>query len=691
MSIKTRNILYPNERLRIECWRRMAASFSMIPLDGILPSEKEWTKWCIMKRPFHLDDFIGKNAGIACGPASGILVLDIDHLELFANMIKEKGWKLPLTMCVKTGDGGKHFYFNYPNNGRNYGNKGIKIPDPNNPEKKINVFNIRGNGDYVLAKGSIHPKTGKTYDEEMAISIAEPPDWILELFNAKVNEMPKNTWQFQKPSVSDQLFDIGSRCHLFRHKTEGYARIKNDGKTRVLKLSSNEFKNYLRNAFQGHHGKNANHSAIDEAVENLQARAQEESAEEPVYYRITGHEGHIFIDLGSSDRKAVDIHPTNSCGWRIITDPPINFIRKKTTLPLPVPVPGGNINEFRSLINCQDDNTWKMIVGWLICALKPQGPYPVLIIHGEQRAAKSNLSKLCHNLIDPSQNVFSGLPQDCRKLDVLANNAWVLSFDNLSGMRRQFSDAFCKLSTGEALHSRKLYKDDEVIFQVARPIILTGFNNMLKMRDLLDRSILIELEALASSQRKTEAEIARIFNEIRPRLLGALYTAIAKAFQNQNSVFLTENSRMADFIIWVSAAEEALGWNSGEFIKAFRKNQHLKAESALDAFPLAQAILSLMETRDRWEGFAQQLLTDLNQLPVINDGIKNSKNWPGAANAMTNILRKIATILRENKKIDIQMKKTNKGMKIVIRKTSSLTSVPSNGDGIYEVTSEIDD
>jgi hypothetical protein len=57
----------------------MAKGFSLIPLNGKIPTEKGWQKWCVLKRPFKANDFKGRNAGIACGPASKLLVLDIDN------------------------------------------------------------------------------------------------------------------------------------------------------------------------------------------------------------------------------------------------------------------------------------------------------------------------------------------------------------------------------------------------------------------------------------------------------------------------------------------------------------------------------------------------------------------------------------------------------------------------------------
>jgi putative DNA primase/helicase len=51
-------------------------------------------------------------------------------------------------------------------------------------------------------------------------------------------------------------------------------------------------------------------------------------------------------------------------------------------------------------------------------------------------------------------------------------------------------------------------------------------------------------------------------------------------------------SRMADFERWVTAAEPELGFKPGIFLRAYRKNQNSANELALEASPIADAIIS---------------------------------------------------------------------------------------------------
>ena len=87
-----------------------------------------------------------------------------------------------------------------------------------------------------------------------------------------------------------------------------------------------------------------------------------------------------------------------------------------------------------------------MIVAWLVGALCPTGPYPILVIGGEQGSAKSSLGRVLRSLIDANATLIRAAPREERDLVVAAMNAWALSFDNLSGIPAWLSDGLCRMS-----------------------------------------------------------------------------------------------------------------------------------------------------------------------------------------------------------------------------------------------------
>jgi hypothetical protein len=103
--------------------------------------------------------------------------------------------------------------------------------------------------------------------------------------------------------------------------------------------------------------------------------------------------------------------------------------------------------------------------------------------------------------------------------------------------------------------------------------------------------------------------------------------------------------RMADFSRWATAAEDALGWAPGTFLKSYRANRGEANDLALEIDPVADAVLKLMENRDHWTGNATQLWRALGE--EVDEEVKQTKAWPAAPHTLTSHLRRLAPVLRE--------------------------------------------
>jgi hypothetical protein len=152
--------------------------FSLILLKGKVPFEKGWQRYCTEKRTLSLNNLNDHNVGVACGPASGCLVLDVDDLAAFSATCEKNGWQVPETFTVETGSGLFHHYFRYPQGKEDFGNKAFK---------KMG-FDIRGKGGQVVAPGSIHPDTGKPYKIVKDLPMAPAPAWVLGLRHRRTSD-----------------------------------------------------------------------------------------------------------------------------------------------------------------------------------------------------------------------------------------------------------------------------------------------------------------------------------------------------------------------------------------------------------------------------------------------------------------------------------------------------------------------
>jgi hypothetical protein len=220
-----------------------------------------------------------------------------------------------------------------------------------------------------------------------------------------------------------------------------------------------------------------------------------------------------------------------------------------------LPTVSSNLDVLWDYLNITESDR-ALVVAWLVAAMRPRGPYPILVLQGEQGTAKSTAAKVMRSLIDPSAAPLRSVPRDERDLMITARNSWIIALDNLSGLSPWLSDALCRIATEGGFVTRELYTDtDEVIINVQRPIILNGIDDIATRQDLIDRAIIINLEPIPDDKRRPEAEFWRSFNEARLAILGALLDRVSRALRELANARLKRRPRMADFALWATAAE----------------------------------------------------------------------------------------------------------------------------------------
>jgi hypothetical protein len=366
-----------------------------------------------------------------------------------------------------------------------------------------------------------------------------------------------------KTKVLDQIL---ASCHLFHSpEGQGYASVPINSHRETWSLDSKGFKDWLA----GRHFRDSNlilkSQASKDFIEALQGLARHQGDRLPVFIRLAEKDDHIYLDLGDEKWGVVDI---TAEGWEITSNPPVKFKRPGSLDTLPRPEKGGSIHDLGKFLNVQDDDLI-LVIGFLLFCLSPNGPYPILIIQGEQGSAKSTFGRVIRSLIDPSSAMLRSAPKNEHDLMIAAKNGWLLSFDNLSSIKPNMSDSLCRLATGGGFSTRTLYtNEEETIFQATRPICLNGITEFATRDDLLDRALVIKLPSIRPSKRKEEKVFRAEFEEARPKILGALLDAVSAVLKNLPDVKLADSPRMADFARFVTAAEPALVWPDGAFMDA---------------------------------------------------------------------------------------------------------------------------
>jgi hypothetical protein len=439
------------------------------------------------------------------------------------------------------------------------------------------------------------------------------------------------------------LTDLGRDAELFHTpQGESYAIIPVSSHQETWPIRHKKFRLWLIDRFYQAQGKPPSTQAIADALAMFEAKAQLRGPERPVFLRVGEAEGAIYLDLANDQWQVVEI---TSSGWRVCDRSPVCFRRTNGMQALPCPVPGGSIESLRPFLNVADDGSWYLVIGWLVGALRPIGPYPLLVLQGEQGSAKSTAARILRKLIDPSVSPLRTVPPGERDLMISAVNAHVLSFDNLSGIAPWLSDALCRLSTGGGFAIRELYTNtEETILDAQRPVILNGIDDLAIRQDLVDRAIVLNHPSIPESSRRPEGDLWDAFEEVRPGILGALCTAVATALARYSAIDLPRTPRMADFAKWVAAASPAFGWSEQDFLITYTRNRREAVELGLEASLVAGLIRSLLEGQTEWCDTASELLNEFRLSTSETD--QRSRAWPRSAHALTGQIRRLMPALR---------------------------------------------
>ena len=481
------------------------------------------------------------------------------------------------------------------------------------------------------------------------------------------------------PSIATQLVRLAITNGAEFWKTpeeEPYATIPNGGgHLENHPLRSKRVRQWLSELLFRATGKVAKGSATLDAITVLEGKAVFGQTVHPVFTRLAEHNGKIYLDLGDDTWRAVEI---DSRGWRVISSNaiPVKFRRAKGILPLPSPARGGSLEDLRRVLNVPEGAPWMLTQAWILQAMRPTGPYPPLIVDGEQGSGKSWLGRILRYIIDPNKTPLRRPPRNEHELLISATNSWMVVYDNLSGLPKWLGDALCVVATGGGGSVRELYSDmDETLFDVQRPMILNGIDELTTRDDLLGRAILLHLPRIKESDRRTEKEIKAELDKIRPQVLGAILDVISSGLRELPNVHLESKPRMADFAEWITACEKALGWKSGEFLAAFNENQNEAKATLIENDMFSTALVAMVKAapENALEITSSLLLSEMERRCGIKYPSDRPDGWPRSAKGTRGKVRRIAPALRVME-IEVSERRGNDGSKLICFKKLSVRS-----------------
>lgn len=415
-----------------------------------------------------------------------------------------------------------------------------------------------------------------------------------------------------------------------------YATFTDNGHSYTLLVQEEDYADFLRRRFRASYKRPVESKHLKNPVHYIRAVAKA-GPKYKVKVRVAGHEGAIYIDLCNKKGQAVEV---TAGGWHVVDNPPVRFRRTRLMAPLPEPKEG-TIDALRRFCHVTDED-WPLIVGWLVAALRPEGPYTVLSMEGRPGSAKSTMARVCKALVDPSTAELTAEPNNVEDVMLQAFKSWAVAYDNLSKLDQRLSDTLCLLCTGGSYSRRKLYTtEDQTTFSVKNPVVISSVKGVITARDLVDRSLLITLPRFEEGEKRlSEREFDVDFAKAYPAIFGALLDGVASALKNLPTVQVKHTARMADFAEWVTAAEPGWGFKPNTIMEAYQAMRLRAAKLVIDT-PLGLALVEL--AKQNWKGTAKQLAEKLGQGRWPSD----PKELSGEVRLLTPDLEKVGVSVRE--------------------------------------------
>ena len=275
------------------------------------------------------------------------------------------------------------------------------------------------------------------------------------------------------------------------------------------------------------------------------------------------------------------------------------------------------------------------MVAWLTAAMRPVGPYPILVLQGEQGSSKSTLARILRLLIDPQVCPLLTEPQSTRDLLVTAFNGWLLAYDNISTIPDWMSDAFCQLGFGGGFSGRELYSNDErSVIYAQHPVMLNGIEDFVRRGDMRDRCVILQLHPILSTNRRAEHEFWRSFEADYPRILGGVLDLIVAGLRALPTVRCADLPRMADYARWGVALCSGLNAPAETFLTEYNHNRQNATVSELEDSAIARAILLAVTQVRRWVGTPATLHEVLTA--IVGKKVAASARWPKSVSAFAN-------------------------------------------------------
>jgi hypothetical protein len=465
-------------------------------------------------------------------------------------------------------------------------------------------------------------------------------DCSITLLDKQVRQtLPGNA---EERSVIDEIVALArDHCH-FGHDPDrkAVAIIPKESHREVWRVYSPGFENWLRAMYWQARQAGVTDTTLKAALATLAAAGIHDGVQVDVHLRAAREGESYYIDLCDETWRVIYITPR---GWRILDRSPVLFTRTAAMRSLPAPDKSqANLDRLWQHVNIPPACR-VLLLTWILECFRPDTPFPVLELVGEQGSAKSTTQTVLRSLIDPNKVSLRGRPKTTEDVFVAAGCNWLVSYENLSSITPEQQDAFCTLATGGGYAARLLFTNgEEHVMETKRPVVLNGIAVVATRPDLIDRVIHIDMPVITPEQRKDDAAATDAWVRDRAWVFAALLDLFSAALARLPEVWLTRKQRMADFERLGEAVARTYGYDAGVFQAQYAEMVSAGVDRALESNPVAQALEGFLQlTQLPWQGTTTALFDHLNM-----SGHADRSAWPRSPKGLADQLRRIAPAFR---------------------------------------------
>jgi len=498
---------------------------------------------------------------------------------------------------------------------------------------------------------------------------------IKSVFDSKVSNTNSGDGNDGKKAFRNLLIkDIADEVEAFHTSDQiPFARLVNQPIPNVVGIRSALFSGFIKKIIYEKRKYALNKAWVDELASLFEAVALHQSEPEKVHLRVARSGSDVILCLGG-DSGCVRIFPNPSKdisvqGFEIIKTTKINFLNSKGCSNIPsivhsdiLPIKHVVNVIFEKFINISSEEDRILFIAALVSYLMAgSGDFIFLVFEGEQGSGKTTAMEFAKKLIDPSPIEKNLMPKNESDIYLIAQHLFILPFDNVSGISKNISDCLCTLSSGGASLTRLFYSNRDISIMNAKcPVLINGIEASPERADLMDRSVVFDIETLAAQ--KSKAKMYEEFNEHWPHILAGLVQIASFALARAPEIEEFGPFRMTDYAKVGCAVAEYLGYEKSFFIEAYQSNRDKSSKLILENDVIARQLLNCFSPGDKFEGTATKLY---ELLKPYND-YELTRLFPKNTATLSKSLRRITPVLRKHG-FEIEIDRTSEYRQIKIK------------------------